>query len=89
MDLNKLILNEDDNHLKLFSSKKKNAEMKQAFLNIILQNYNKNNKNIIYFDKSNYPVFKITNIKDYNENINIKCNVLCSGVYNFKYTFTI
>ena len=89
MDLNKLILNEDDNHLKLFSSKKKNDEMKQAFLNIILQNYNINNKNIIYFDKSNYPVFKITNIKDYNENINIKCNVLCSGVYNFKYNFTI
>ena len=35
MDLNKLILNEDDNHLKRFSSKKKNDEMKQAFLNII------------------------------------------------------
>jgi hypothetical protein len=86
MDLNKLIL---DNHFKLFSSKKKNDEMKQAFLNIILQNYNKNNKNIIYFDKANYPVFKITNIKDYNENINIKCNVLCSGVYDFKYNFTI
>ena len=35
MDLIKLIL---DTHFKLFSSKNKNDEMKQAFLNIILQN---------------------------------------------------